>query len=213
MNPLGVLRAAGLGVGLGVVTSMSPAVVNVSIVDAAVAGRRRFAIGLGLGGGAADAIQAGLAFAGVGRVVLADPRLVRVLAIAAAVVIAGYAVFAWRRRRAAPAAARAAPADAAERSARGPLARGAATGFALTLLNPAVLGAWVAVAAAAWPGADLVDAALIAGGVGAGSTAWFTLLARWISRVRRDHPLVAAIPWLSLLLLIAIAAVGVARAL
>ncbi|HMG22492.1 MAG TPA: hypothetical protein VK607_14265, partial [Kofleriaceae bacterium] len=110
-------------------------------------------------------------------------------------------------------AARAAPADDAERSARGPLARGAATGFALTLLNPAVLGAWVAVAAAAWPDADLVDAALNAGGVGAGSTVWFTLLARWISRVRRDHPLVAAIPWLSLLLLIAIAGVGVARAL
>lgn len=239
MNALGVLHAAGLGLGLGVVTSMSPAVINVSIVDAATAGRRRFATGLGLGGAAADVIHAGLAFAGVGSVVIANPRLVRGLAIVAAAAIVGYAVVIWRRRAAdGKARDRAGPRAPDERGARaeageggvaagragqpegttlreraGRVGRGAATGFALTLINPAALAAWVAVAAAAWRDAGLAEAAVIAGGVGAGSALWFTLLAHWIGRVRRDHPVLAVVPRVSLILLIAIALVGVIRAL
>ena len=217
MNAPGVLGAAGLGLGLGVVTSMSPAVINVSIVDAAAAGRRHFATGLGLGGAAADMIHAGIAFAGVGSVVIADPRLVRGLALAAALVIVAYAVTTWRRRRA-PQVRVPDGHDVHDGSMSGtqtsdPLGRGAATGFALTLLNPAALAAWVAVAAAAWPGAVLLEAAVIAGGVGAGSALWFTLLARWISGVRPGHPALAAVPRVSMILLIAIALVGVVRAL
>lgn len=216
MNALGVVRAAGFGAGLGVATSMSPAVVNVSIVDAAAAGRRWFATGLGLGGAAADVVHAALAFAGVGGVVIADPRLVRGLAIGAAAAILGYAAFAWRRRRGSTRGA--APADGTNRSGGAPrrtgqLGRGAVTGFLLTLPNPAALGAWVAVAAAAWPDAGLDEAGVIAGGVGVGSAVWFTLLARWVSRVRRDHPALAWIPRIALAALLAIAAIGVARAL
>jgi threonine/homoserine/homoserine lactone efflux protein len=206
VNALGLASAAGLGLGLGVVTSVTPAVINVSIVDAAAAGRRRFALGLGAGGAAADAIQAALAFAGVGSVVLARPELVRALTIAAALAIVAFAVATWRRR---PAARRG---PRPEDNAAG-VARGAATGFALTLLNPAVLAAWAAVAAAAWPHAAPVEVAAIAAGVGTGSTLWFTLLARWISRVRPDHPALAAIPRVALLLLVGIAVVGVVRAL
>lgn len=216
MNALGVVRAAGFGAGLGVATSMSPAVVNVSIVDAAAAGRRWFATGLGLGGATADVVHAALAFAGVGSVVIADPRLVRGLAIGAAAVILAYAAFAWRRRG--PARTRdAAPTggSASGEPARtgGQLGRGAVTGFLLTLPNPAALGAWVAVAAATWPGAAPGEAAVIAGGVGAGSAVWFTLLGRWVSRVRRDHPVLTWIPRIALAALIAIAAIGVVRAL
>ena len=204
MNALGLASAAGLGVGLGVITSVVPAVINVSIVDAVAVGRRRFALGLGLGGAAADAIQAGLAFAGVGGVVLARPELVRALSIAAAIAIAGFAVATWRRR---PAARRGPPDDTAG------VARGTATGFALTLLNPAVLAAWAAVAAAAWPHAAPLEAAVIAAGVGIGSALWFTLLGRWIRRIRPDHPALAAIPRVALVLLVAIAIAGVVRAL
>jgi threonine/homoserine/homoserine lactone efflux protein len=217
VNALGVVRAAGFGAGLGVATSMSPAVVNISIVDAATAGRRWFATGLGLGGAAADVIHAALAFAGVGGVVITDPRLVRGLAIGAAAVILAYAAFVWRRRapaRAGDARAGGSTASGGEAPARtGQLGRGAVTGFLLTLPNPAALGAWVAVAAAAWPGAALGEAAVIAGGVGVGSAVWFILLARWVSRVRRDHPVVTWIPRIALAALIAIAALGVVRAL
>jgi threonine/homoserine/homoserine lactone efflux protein len=214
VSALGMLGAAALGLGLGVVTSMSPAVINVSIVDAAAAGRRRFATGLGLGGAVADTIHAGLAFAGVGGVVIADPRRVRGLALVAAAAIVAYAAWAWRRRRA-PVPDR--PGGRGG-SAGGPpptdrLGRGAATGFALTLLNPAALAAWVAVAASARPGAVPLEAAVIAGGVGAGSALWFTLFARWISGVRAGHPALATVPRVSLLLLIAIALIGVVRAL
>lgn len=217
MNALGVVRAAGFGAGLGVATSMSPAVVNVSIVDAAAAGRRWFATGLGLGGAAADVVHAALAFAGVGGVVIADPRLVRGLAIGAAAVILGYAALAWRRRRGPVHGGDARP-DGTSPSGGAPartgqLGRGAITGFLLTLPNPAALGAWVAVAAAAWPDAGLDEAGVIAGGVGVGSAVWFTLLARWVSRVRRDHPVLAWIPRIALAALIAIAAIGVVRAL
>jgi threonine/homoserine/homoserine lactone efflux protein len=216
VNALGVVRAAGFGAGLGVATSMSPAVVNVSIVDAAAAGRRWFATGLGLGGAVADVVHAALAFAGVGGVVVADPRLVRDLAIGAAAAILGYAAFAWRRRRAirgGDARADGTRASGGAPARAGELGRGAVTGFLLTLPNPAALGAWVAVAAAAWPDAGLDEAAVIAGGVGVGSAVWFTLLARWVSRVRRDHPVLAWIPRIALAALIAIAAIGVARAL
>jgi threonine/homoserine/homoserine lactone efflux protein len=216
VNALGVVRAAGFGAGLGVATSMSPAVVNVSIVDAAAAGRRWFATGLGLGGAAADVVHAALAFAGVGRVVIADPRLVRGLAIGAAAAILGYAMFAWRRRRGPIRGGDAGPGSPASGGAparTGQLGRGAVTGFLLTLPNPAALGAWVAVAAAAWPDATLDEAGLIAGGVGVGSAVWFILLARWVSRVRRDHPVLAWIPRIALAALIAIAAIGVVRAL
>ena len=62
-----VLVAAALGIALGVVTGMPLGVVNVAIVDAATAGRTRFAIGVGLGGALADTVHAALAFVGVGR--------------------------------------------------------------------------------------------------------------------------------------------------
>jgi hypothetical protein len=42
---------------------------------------------------------------------------------------------------------------------------------------------------------------------------WFILLARWVSRVRRDHPVLAWIPRIALAALIAIAAIGVVRTL
>jgi threonine/homoserine/homoserine lactone efflux protein len=222
VSALDLVAAAGLGLGLGGATSMSPAVINVSIVDAAAAGRRRFATGLGLGGAAADVIHAALAFSGVGRLMTADPRLVHGLAIAAAAVIVGYAVMTWRRRRATASRARA-PAEPAAPSpptaggaapaSAGGVGRGIATGFMLTLPNPAALGAWVAVAAAVWRDAELPEACVIAGGVGAGSALWFTLLARWISGVRRDHPALAIVPRVSLIVLLVIAAIGVARAL
>jgi L-lysine exporter family protein LysE/ArgO len=194
------LHAAGLGLGLGVVTGMPLGVINVAIVDAVVAGRRRFASGLGLGGAAADALHAIAAFTGVGRLVTADPRLVRGLAIGAAAAIVGYAVLAWRRR--------AAPAPAPLKGRRG-----LATGFLLTLPNPGALAAWVAVAASVWPDATLLEAALLAGGVGAGSALWFLALARVVGRVRRDHPALVAIPRIALVVLIAIAIAGLVRAM
>ena len=208
--------AVALGFGLGVVTGMPLGVINLAIVDAASAGRRRFAIGLGIGGGLADAVHAMLAFAGVGRVVTAAPAVVRGLAIGAAVLIVGYAVASWRRRPAPPRADAAASTTTTTATtttglATG-LARGLATGLALTLPNPGALTAWVAVAAALFPDASVLDAALRAAGVGLGSALWFSSLARWISRIRPDHRAIKVIPRLALAALIAIAAIGVARA-
>jgi len=194
--------AAGLGVGLGIVTGMPLGVINVAIVDAAVAKRRRYATGLGLGGGAADAVHATLAFVGVGRLLLARPDLLRGLAVAAAIAITTYAVVAWRRHRRAPEAT-------PELATPGSLAHGIATGAALTLPNPGALAAWVAVATAVWPRATTTEACTIGVAVGLGSMLWFVLLARAIGRVRPDHPALRFVPRSALVLLVAIAAVGV----
>jgi arginine exporter protein ArgO len=211
VSGLGALHDAGLGLGLGlglgVVTGMPLGVINIAIVDAAMAGRRGFARGLGLGGGAADALHAMVAFAGVGRAVTANPALVRGLAIAAAIAIVAYAVIAWRRRHVVD------PRIGVQMGGDASPRRGLATGLVLTLPNPGALAAWVAVAASVWPDAALPEAAWIAGGVGVGSALWFSMLARWTGRVRRDHPALAWVPRVALILLIAIAATGVVRAL
>lgn len=203
---MAALHAAGLGLGLGVVSGMPLGVINISIVDAATAGRRRFAGGLGLGGAGADTIHALLAFAGIGRVVTADPRLVRGLAIAAAIAIVGYAAAAWRHGRRAVD-------PRIHPDGVGRMVRGAVTGFVLTAPNPAALAAWVAVAAAVWPDARLDEAAVLAGGVGVGSAVWFTVLARWIGRLGRHRRVFDWIPRVALIVLIAIAIAGVVRAL
>jgi len=197
-----VAAACGLGVGLGVVTGMPLGVVNVAIVDAAAAGRRRFATGLGLGGAAADTVHAAIAFAGLGRVVTARPELVRVLAIVAAALIAGYAIAAWRAR----------PAHRPPRD-ESRLLRGVTTGALLTLPNPGALTAWVAVAAALLPGAAIAEAAAIAAGVGAGSAAWFALLAQLASRVPPEHRALRIVPRAALIALLGIAAYGLWRAI
>ena len=199
---MNLVTAAGLGLGLGIITGMPLGVVNVAIIDAAAAGRRRFATGVGLGGAAADLIHAALAFVGVGRVVTARPELVRILAIAAAVLIVTYAITSWRRR-----AVSRVTDDASS------ALRGFSTGAVLTLPNPGALTAWVAVAASIWPDATIAEAVVLSAGVGLGSAAWFALLARWVSRIRPDHKALTIIPRVALVILVVIAGVGVARTL
>jgi threonine/homoserine/homoserine lactone efflux protein len=121
------------------------------------------------------------------------------MAVAAALVIATYVVLALRRHRAITAPARRA-------------SSGFATGVLLTLPNPAPLAAWAAIASAVWPRIHLVPALVVGGGVGIGSAAWFTLLARTITKLPRDGRVARWLPRIALGLLAALAAVGLVRA-
>lgn len=180
------LAALGLGLALGVVTGLPLGVVNVAIVDAATQGRARFAVGVGIGGGIADAIHSSIAFAGVGRLAASYSKP---LAVGAGIVIIVYALLARRFTR----------------HARGK--HGVVTGLLLTLPNPAALAAWVAIASATWPTISLEDAILVGAGVGIGSAAWFSILARLAKRWNPKWlPKVAAV------LLAAIATYGIVRA-
>jgi arginine exporter protein ArgO len=217
--------AAAFGLGLGIVTGMPLGVINVAIVDAVAAGAHRRAVGVGLGGAIADTVHALLAFIGVGQLVTARPDLVRVLALVAACLVIGYAIVQWRGRpaRAAtagmasttgmPSPAMPTPAAARLATASGApgMAIGVTTGVMLTLPNPGALSAWVAVAAAAWPAATIVEAITIAVGVGVGSAAWFTFLARLVARIPREHRALAVIPRVAIVALVAIAIVGLVR--
>lgn len=194
--------AAALGMGLGVMTGIPLGVVNVAVVEAALAGRVRYATGLGVGGALADMTHAGLAFIGVGRLVTLDSTWTHAMALVAAVIILGYGVIRWRARRA--------PRPELAGTGRG---RGVVAGTLLTLPNPGSLAAWVAVAAAVWPTIEPPDALALALGVGLGSATWFACLARWVSRVRPDHPARAWMPKIAVAVLVASALGGVARLL
>ncbi|HLL20947.1 MAG TPA: LysE family transporter [Kofleriaceae bacterium] len=173
-------------------------VINVAIVDAAAAGHRRFATGLGIGGALADSIHASLAFIGTGQLVTRRPELVRGLAIGAAILILGYALFAWRRER-------------TRTTVDHTHTRAALTGFVLTLPNPGALTAWVAVAASVWPTATVAEAITIGAGVGIGSAVWFAVLAWLVGKIPPEHRVLKLVPKLALLVLLAIAIVGLVR--
>ncbi len=198
---MNIVISLAVGLALGIVTGMPLGVVNVAIVDAASAGHRRFATGVGIGGALADLVHASLAFVGVGRLITARPELVRILAAASAALIVAYAMVAWRRRT---------PARPAI-DATG--ARSVLTGLLLTLPNPGALSAWVAVAAALWPDATIAEAIALGAGVGVGSAAWFALLAYLVGRVPREHRALQIIPRVAVVALVGIAIAGVLRVL
>ena len=193
---IALLAALGLGLSLGVVTGMPLGVVNVAVADAAAAGARRFAIGLGLGGALADGVHAAIAFLGIGQVITRRPEWTRPLAIASASLILAYVALAMLRRR---------TPDAGRRM---PASPGVLVGLGLTLPNPGALAAWVAVASVLWPACPLGDALALAAGVAIGSALWFALLAVWISRAPRVGRIVGKA---ALVVLVAIAIAGVVR--
>jgi threonine/homoserine/homoserine lactone efflux protein len=199
-----LLAALAMGLGLGVLTGMPLGVINVAIVDAAIAREKRHATGLAIGGALADATHTLVAFLGLGQLVTARPQYTRYLAIAAAVVIVGFAIASWRRRRTVT----------AERATTTTSVVGSIlSGIALTLPNPAALGAWVAVAAMTWPHASIPITITLALGVGVGSATWFLALGRLVAKVRPDHRALRVIPQVALVAFVAIAIVGVVRTL
>jgi threonine/homoserine/homoserine lactone efflux protein len=191
--------AAALGLTLGAVTGMPIGVVNVAIVDAATRGEQRFATGIGLGGAIADTVHSSLAFVGVGHVVALDASISRAMAVVAALVIGTYVVLSLRRDESITVPTRRA-------------STGFATGVLLTLPNPAPLAAWAAIASAVWPTIGLGPALVVGASVGIGSAAWFTLLARTISRLPRGGHAARWLPKIALGLLAALAIAGVIRA-
>ncbi len=199
---MNLLGAAALGLVLGIVTGMPLGVINIAIVDAATSGHARTAVGIALGGAAADTVHAALAFAGVAHLLTAQPDWVRAMAIIAGVVIALYVVIAWRTRG-----------KTAESIEDRGIARGILAGIAMTLPNPAVLAAWVAVASATWPHASTITAVVIASGVGIGSALWLVMLARWVAAAHGVHRVLRIVPRVALVVLLAIAVAGVIRVL
>ena len=194
--------AGAIGLALGVVTGIPLSVANVAIVDASIAGRRRFAFGMSIGVATADTIHATLAFIGVGRLVTARPGLVKGMAIAAAILIVTYAIVAWRARP------EHRPPDDNSRAIHG-----YAIGMTLTLPNPLALAAWVAVATSILPDASISEAIAVAAGVGIGSSVWFVALTRWVAGIRPDHPALRIVPRAALIVIVGIAGIGLWRAL
>lgn len=198
-----LLLALALGLGLGCVTAVAIGVINLAVLEAATSGRERFATGVALGGALADSVHATLAFVGTGRVIIERPEWVRYLAIAAAIILVAYAVIVWRRRKD--------PRSYADRPDL--VRRGVVTGLALTLPNPGALAAWVTVAAGLWPGIAIREAVVVGIGVDLASSLVLVLLARYAAKLRSDHWLRRYIAPAAVVVLLAITAIGVVRAL
>jgi putative LysE/RhtB family amino acid efflux pump len=194
--------ALAVGTALGAATGIPLGVVNIAVVEAAQRAGRRHATGIGIGGALADAVHAALAFAGIAPFIAREPALMRGLTVVAALVIVVHAVRVWRSRE-----------DVAEvrAGATGSFGRGVATGMSLTLPNPAPLLAWVAIAAAVMPTASVAVGLAGAVGVGAGSAAWFALLAWLAARRALRGRMARLLPAIVAILLVVLAAVAVAR--
>jgi threonine/homoserine/homoserine lactone efflux protein len=197
-----IAYALAVGAALGAATGIPLGVVNVAVVEAALRSGRRHAIGIGTGGALADAAHAALAFAGVAPFIAREPALIRGLTVVAALVIVVYAVRVWRSRE-----------EVAEVAAEAPrsFGRGVLTGLSLTLPNPAPLLAWVAVAGAVLPTASVPVGLAGAAGVGAGSAAWFALLATLSARHALRGRTARLLPSIVAILLVGLAAAAVAR--
>ena len=195
-----------LGVVLGAATGIPLGVVNVALVEAAVRVGRRRALGIGLGGAAADAIHAALAFAGVAPLVARSAEALRWLTLVSAAAIVAYAIRVWRAGPAAPSLDDGPPPP-------GTLRKGFALGLGLTLPNPAPLLAWIAVAGAVLPRASVATGLAGAAGVGLGSAAWFMALAHLASHGKLRGPIARWLPRAVAIVLVALAAAAAARTL
>lgn len=158
-----------IGLGLGLLTSVPIGVANVAVVDAGLRSGRRRALATGAGAALADTIHATAAFAGLGPLVEAYPRLTAAMYLASGVLIAGYGALALRA--------------ASRPQAAGAARAGFAVGLMLTLFNPAALVAWIVVAGALAP-ASVGVGVVAAVGVGVGAFACFAALGHLASRGR-----------------------------
>lgn len=192
-----LLRAAGIGLALGVLTGIPLGVVNVAVIELAGRDRRR-ATWLGAGGAIADATHTTIAIVGYGAVITRSAIATRVLAVVSAAIVIAYAAWIVRGRRGTDVPARPVPASAA---------RAMATGLALTLPNPGALMAWTAVAAALFPAVTTGEAIACAAGVGIGSAAWFATLARIAAHTRLGDRRWAANAVAAVLLALAVVAI------
>ena len=86
------------------------------------------------------------------------------------------------------------------------------TGVVLTLPNPAPLLAWVAVASAVLPEADVAAASAGALGVTVGSGAWFLALARIAARGKLEGRTARVVPVVVAGMLVAAVAITLWRA-
>ncbi|MGE5184745.1 MAG: LysE family transporter, partial [Acidobacteriota bacterium] len=138
---------------------------NVAVMRAAERDGPRTAISTALGGGAADLAYATLATLGLARVLASRPEVVAVLRAVGGASLVGFGVALGRPR-----------------AVHVPRASGFPAGLAIVLANPAALITWSLVCGAIADAPALARWACVVG-IGAGSTAWYVVVARASTRL------------------------------
>ncbi len=156
---MSALGCAVLGLAVGASSSVPPGPCNIAVLHAATRDDRRGAVATALGGGTADLAYATLATLGLARVLAAQPAVVAVLRAIGGLSLVGFGLALARPR--AVAAAR---------------TTGFAAGLAIVLANPAALITWSLVCGAIADAPALARWACVIG-IGAGSAAWYVVVA------------------------------------
>lgn len=160
-----------LGLALGAGSSVIPGPCNLAVMNAAVRYTLGRAIATAFGAALGDATLAGLGILGLGPVLARHPAVPPVLHAVSAVALIAYGLANLRPR----------PPQAPSRdltSPRGRALRGIGVGLAtLAGANPAAVVTWLVVVGSLLPGASTVHGVCTVVGIGAGSFAWFALIA------------------------------------
>jgi amino acid exporter len=166
-----VLAYLALGLFLGAGSSVMPGPCGLAVMNAASRRSLRRAVGVGAGAAFGDATYASLGLLGVGPLLSRFPSIPPVLQAVSGVALVAYGAHHLLGPRAETRVER----DAS--SARGELTGGILVGIATLLSNPGALVTWVLIVGSLLANASPVEAWSTAIGIGAGSFAWFSLMA------------------------------------
>lgn len=160
-----------LGLVLGAGSSVMPGPCGLAVMNAASRRSLRRALGVGAGAAFGDATYASLGIVGVGPLLARFPSVPPVLQAVSGVALIAYGLRHLLGRRTET------PTDRDVHRGRGEIAGGIVLGIATLLSNPGALITWVLIVGSVLARAMPAEAWATAAGIGAGSFAWFSLMA------------------------------------
>jgi threonine/homoserine/homoserine lactone efflux protein len=161
-----------IGAVIGAMTGVPIGPVNVAVIESAYRHKLGRAIAVGAGGALADATYAMLGVVGIGPVLRTYDLVPPILYAVSGVVLIIYGALTVRTQ-----SSSLSPMGEGSSSEPGDLIRGFFVGVVLIILNPAAIITWVVIVGSFLADATPTQGITAAIGIGAGSFAWFTMVA------------------------------------
>jgi threonine/homoserine/homoserine lactone efflux protein len=175
-----------LGAAIGAATGVPIGVVGAAVIDAAYRHPRRRAVGVGLGGGCGDLVYAALAVLGIGPLLASSPHAQPALFSLSGIALVAYGAVRLRSGHAAPSRCAAEEHSLPRHAGTNHGRTGFKVGLGLVLANPASVVTWVVIVGAVMGGFGAAEIVVSVLGIGAGSAAWYFVLAHIARRATRS---------------------------